>query len=69
MKEFLMIISMWGQTAVGSWEYIGNQYVNNTMMTEQVCREIIKRKNWSFNETNQYYRIQFDCFHKSEEIK
>ena len=69
MKEFLMIISMWGQTATGDWTYIGNQYINNGLMTQAVCEEKIKRKNWSVIEKNQYYRVQFDCMHISKEGK
>ena len=69
MKEFLLVLSIWGQTSTGNWEYIGNQYVNNTLMTKEVCEEKIKKKNWSVHETNQYYAIKFDCFHQSKEIK
>ena len=34
IKEFILVISMWGQTATGNWEYIGNQYVYNIPMTQ-----------------------------------
>ena len=40
-----MVISMWGQTATGDWQYIGNQWIDNTLMTQEVCEEKIKRKN------------------------
>ena len=69
IKEFVLVLSMWGQTATGSWEYIGNQYINNTLMTQEVCEEKINRKNWSVIETNSYYRVQFDCFHISQQDK
>ena len=69
IKEFLMVISMWGQTATGDWQYIGNQWIDNTLMTQEVCEEKIKEKNWSIVQKNRYYGLQFNCFHVSEEIK
>ena len=69
MKEFLMVISMWGQTAVGNWEYIGNQYVYNIPITQKVCEEKISRKSWSVHQNNGYYRLQFDCMHISKQGK
>ncbi len=69
MKEFVMILSMWGQNITGAWEYIGNQYVYNTPMTQKVCEEKISKKNWSTHLNNGYCRIQFDCMHVSKENK
>ena len=69
MKEFVMILSMWGQNITGAWEYIGNQYVYNTPMTQKVCEEKISKKNCSTHLNNGYYRIQFDCMHVSKENK
>ena len=59
---------MWGYNGT-AWEYIGNQYIYNTPMTQEVCEEKIKRKNWSVHQDNEYYRIQFDCMHESKELK
>lgn len=67
-KEFLLVISMWGNTGT-EWVYIGNQYVNNNLMTKSQCESIIDDSQWSKNRTNEYYDIQFDCFHKDEELK
>lgn len=69
VKEFVMIISMWGQNVTGAWEYIGNQYIYNTPMTKEVCMEKIKRENWSVIQDNGYYLIRFDCMHISKEGK
>ena len=69
MKEFVMILSMWGQNVTGSWENIGNQYIYNTPMTQEACEKKISRKNWSIVQNNRYYRIQFECMHVSKEIK
>ena len=64
-----MVISMWGQTATGDWQYIGNQWIDNTLMTQEVFEEKIKEKNWSIVQKNRYYGLQFNCFHVSEEMK
>ena len=69
IKEFILVISMWGQTATGNWEYIGNQYVYNIPMTQNECKEKISGKNWSTHLHNGYYRIQFDCMHINEQRK
>ena len=69
MKTFLMVLSMWGQNATGTWEYIGNQYIYNHLMTQNQCEEKIARKNWSRHVENGYYRIQFDCMHINEQKK
>lgn len=69
MKEFLLILSMWGLNAEGDWLYIGNQYILNTPMTIEQCNKIIEQKAWSMHLTNEYYRIQFDCMHQSQENK
>jgi len=69
VKEFLMVISMWGQTSTGEWQYIGNQWIDNTLMTQKACEEKIKKKNWSVVQENGYYGLQFNCFHISKEMK
>jgi len=69
MKEFLLILSMWGLNAEGDWLYIGNQYILNTPMTIQQCNKIIEQEAWSTHLTNEYYKIQFDCMHQSQENK
>ena len=69
MELFVLVLSMWGKTAMGNWEYIGNQYAFNTPMTQMECEELIHRQSWSHNETNEYYRIQFDCMPESSEIQ
>ena len=52
---------MWGMNAQGQWLYIGTQYVNNTLLTQEACERMIDPVNWSVHENNEYYRIQFDC--------
>ena len=69
MELFVLVLSMWGKTAMGNWEYIGNQYAFNTPMTQMECEGLIDKQSWSYNETNEYYRIQFDCMPESSEIQ
>ena len=59
----VLVITMWGQTANGQWEYIGNQYVNQNPMTLVECSDVIAPKNWKSFETNGYYKIQLACVH------
>ena len=58
---FVLVISMWGQTADNEWKYIGNQYVLNEEFTKAQCEQIIEDKSWSRHEENEWYRIQLDC--------
>ena len=63
MKEFLLVLSMWGNTGT-EWVYMGNQYVNNNLMTMEQCEFLISEDQWTKWTENEYYKIQFDCFHK-----
>ena len=69
MELYVLILSMWGKTASDEWLYIGNQYVYNTPMEQEQCLHLIERQQWSYHETNQYYRIQFDCMPESASLK
>tara|TARA_B100000941_G_scaffold251553_1_gene198285 strand:- start:973 stop:1197 length:225 start_codon:yes stop_codon:yes gene_type:complete len=68
MKEFLLVLSMWGNTGT-EWVYMGNQYVNNNLMTMQQCEFLISEDQWTKWTENEYYKIQFDCFHKDAEAE
>ena len=63
----ILVISMWGKTASGEWEYIGNQYVNQTPLTLSECSEIIAPANWNKFEENEHFKIQLACFHAGEQ--
>ena len=45
MKEFVLVISMWGNNGT-AWEYIGNQYVMNEKFTEAQCEILVDNSNW-----------------------
>ena len=38
-------------------------------MTQEQCEQLIERQSWSYNLTNEYYMIQFDCMPESAELK
>jgi len=65
MKEFLLVVSMWGNNGT-DWQYIGNQYIMQELFTRQQCEMIAHSSNWEKFGSNQYYGLQFDCFHKDE---
>ena len=65
MKEFLLVISMWGNNGM-EWQYIGNQYIMQELFTKEQCETIVAKKNWRSILQNEYYAIQFDCFHKDD---
>tara|TARA_B100000035_G_C20591806_1_gene375741 strand:+ start:286 stop:486 length:201 start_codon:yes stop_codon:yes gene_type:complete len=65
MKEFLLVISMWGNDGT-DWVYIGNQYIMQELFSKEQCEIIANNNNWQKVETNQYYGLQFDCFHKDD---
>ena len=65
MKEFLLVISMWGNDGT-DWQYIGNQYIMQEMFTKEQCMMIADKKNWQQVIKNEYYGVQFDCFHKDQ---
>jgi len=65
MKEFLLIVSMWGNDGT-DWVYIGNQYIMQELFSKEQCEIIANNNNWQKVETNRYYGLQFDCFHKDD---
>ena len=67
MKEFLLVISMWGNNGT-DWVYMGNQYIMQELFTKEQCMAIADKKNWQQVTNNKYYGIAFDCFHKDENL-
>jgi len=65
MKEFVLVISMWGNTGE-EWVYTGNQYIMQELFTEQQCHIIAQKANWEKYEKNEYLGLQFDCFNKAD---
>tara|TARA_Y100001972_G_C7505178_1_gene255506 strand:- start:366 stop:569 length:204 start_codon:yes stop_codon:yes gene_type:complete len=65
MKEFVLVMSMWGHNGL-DWEYIGNQYIYNTPMTKEECEVYLEEDQWSKHIENQFYSVQFNCFLEKE---
>ena len=65
MKEFILVISMWGNTGE-EWVYTGNQYIMQELFTKQQCEVIAQNANWEKYEKNEYLGLQFDCFNKKD---
>ena len=54
MKEFLLVVSMWGNTGT-EWQYMGNQYIMQQLFTKEQCEIIASKKNWKQVVKNKYY--------------
>lgn len=63
MKEFMLVISMWGNTG-SEWEYIGNQMVLQQPMTESQCEYMIQEDMWAASYENEYYMMVAQCYPK-----
>ena len=53
---------MWGFTG-DDWVYTGNQYIMQELFTLNQCNQIVDDANWEKFQENEYYGLQFDCFH------
>ena len=62
----VLVVSLWGQTASGEWQYISNQYVQQQPMPLTECSEFIATNNWKKFEDNPYYKIELACYHAGE---
>ena len=63
MKEFVLVISMWGHTGEGkNWEYIGNQMVLDQVMTRTQCEFMVTEGRWKTFYENQNYKMVKQCF-------
>ena len=64
-EAFVLVLSIWGNTG-SEWIYTGNQYIMSELMTEEKCLEISDDSNWNSIRNNQFYDLQFDCFHMDQ---
>ena len=58
---------MWGFTG-DDWVYTGNQYIMQELFTLNQCNQIIDDANWEKFQENEYYGLQFDCFHVNDRL-
>ena len=63
MKEFMLVISMWGHTGE-EWQYIGNQVVLDQVMTKAQCEYMVEGDRWKAFYNNEYYKMVIQCYPK-----
>ena len=63
MKEFILVISMWGADTAGHDHYIG-QLALQQPMTQKQCEYMIDEKMWKSSYENEYYHMKGYCFPK-----
>ncbi len=63
MKEWVMVISMWGMDAAGHDHYIG-QLALQQPMTQKQCEYMIDEKMWKSSYENEYYHMKGHCYPK-----
>jgi len=63
MKEWFLVISMWGNTGE-EWLYIGNQVVLDQAMTQPQCEYMVKAERWTPFYDNEYYKMVIQCYPK-----
>ncbi len=62
MKEWIMVISMWGSD--GSMDhYIGQLALQNSM-TEKQCEYMLEKDRWVASYDNDFYSLRVHCFPK-----
>tara|TARA_R100000697_G_scaffold20391_1_gene27827 strand:+ start:58 stop:279 length:222 start_codon:yes stop_codon:yes gene_type:complete len=63
MKEFVLVISMWGHTGI-EWVYVGNQIVLQQSFTQKQCYSLLQKDMWRANYVNEYFKMNIQCFPK-----
>jgi hypothetical protein len=60
VKEFALVISMWGHTGV-EWEFVGNQYILRETLSQEQCEFLSHEEMWNHENQNKYYKILIQC--------
>ena len=61
MKEFVLVISMWGNTG-SEWLFIGNQSVMKHTFNEIQCQQLADENMWDHHNNNEYYKVLIQCY-------
>tara|TARA_B100000683_G_scaffold276010_1_gene328551 strand:+ start:374 stop:592 length:219 start_codon:yes stop_codon:yes gene_type:complete len=61
MKEFILVITMWGNDGAGTDHYIG-QIALQQPMSQAQCQYMIDDKMWNHSYENNYYHMKGQCF-------
>jgi hypothetical protein len=62
MKEFILVISMWGSDGIMD-HYIGQLSLQQPM-SEKQCHWMMENKRWSAAYDNKHYKMAVHCFPK-----
>jgi|TARA_Y100000289_G_scaffold51611_1_gene52807 anti-anti-sigma regulatory factor len=61
VKEFVLVISMWGHTGI-EWVFIGNQSVFKQTFSQTQCEQLANAQSWNHHNNNKHYKILFQCY-------
>ncbi len=61
MKEFILVITMWGADMYGNDHYIGQIALQQPMSKPQ-CEYMIDQKMWNHSYENEHYHMKGHCF-------
>ena len=63
MREFVLVLTMWGHTGEGGeWQFIGSQMTLNKSMPREQCEYMAHEDQWDESFDNEYYEIRRECF-------
>ena len=65
MKEFALVISMWGHTGV-EWEFIGNQSILTETLSQEYCQFLSHEEMRHHENQDKYYKILIKCYPTEE---
>ena len=61
MKEFALVISMWGHTGAEG-VFMGNQSVLKHTFNQEQCEFFAHEEMWNHERDNEYYKILIQCY-------
>tara|TARA_Y100000817_G_scaffold123129_1_gene96383 strand:+ start:507 stop:722 length:216 start_codon:yes stop_codon:yes gene_type:complete len=62
MREFMFVISMWGND--GAMDHYIGQMVLQKSMTEPQCISLIQQEMWASSYDNEHYTMRLHCYPK-----
>ena len=65
MKEFALVISMWGYTGV-EWQFIENQSILTETLSQEYCQFLSHEEMRHHENQDKYYKIHIKCYPTEE---
>ena len=65
MKEFALVISMWGHTGV-EWQFIENQSILTERLSQEYCQFLSHEEMRHHENQDKYYKILIKCYTTEE---